>query len=88
MKQTITIEVPDGKKAVWKDNMVVFEDIEPQLHKTWEEFCEQNRLKSSEYFLTNSSCPMKVHSGKRLKYLCRNICPTDEAPEFYRYWED
>ena len=27
MKQTIEIEVPDGKKAVWKDNKVVFEDI-------------------------------------------------------------
>ena len=35
MKQTITIEVPDGKKAVWKDNKVVFEDIKkPQLPKT------------------------------------------------------
>lgn len=27
-KQTIEIEVPDGKKAVWKDGRVVFEDIE------------------------------------------------------------
>ena len=26
MKQTIEIEVPDGKKAVWKDNKVIFED--------------------------------------------------------------
>ena len=24
-KQTIEIEVPDGKKAVWKDGRVVFE---------------------------------------------------------------
>ena len=31
MKQIIEIEVPDGKKAVWKDNKVVFEDIKPQL---------------------------------------------------------
>ena len=38
MKQTIEIEVPDGKKAVWKDNKVVFEDIKPQLPKTWEEY--------------------------------------------------
>lgn len=27
MKQIIEIEVPDGKKAVWKDGEVVFEDI-------------------------------------------------------------
>ena len=38
MKQTIEIEVPDGKKAVWKDNKVIFEDIKPQLPKTWEEY--------------------------------------------------
>ena len=47
MKQTIEIEVevPDGKKAFWKDNKVVFEDIKSQLPKTWEEFCEQNPIK-------------------------------------------
>ena len=28
MKQIIEIEVPDGKKAVWKDGRVVFEDID------------------------------------------------------------
>ena len=38
MKQTIEIEVPDGKKAVWKDNKVIFEDIKPRLPKTWEEY--------------------------------------------------
>ena len=38
MKQTIEIEVPDDKKAVWKDNKVIFEDIKPQLPKTWEEY--------------------------------------------------
>ena len=27
MKQTIEIEVPDSKKAVLKDNKVIFEDI-------------------------------------------------------------
>ena len=44
MKQTIEIEVPDGKKAVWKDNKIVFEDIKLQLPKTWEEFCKQNNI--------------------------------------------
>ena len=38
MKQTIEIEVPNGKKAVWKDNKVIFEDIKPQLPKTWGEY--------------------------------------------------
>ena len=40
MKQTIEIEVPDGKQAIWKDNKVVFKDINPKLPKTWEEFCK------------------------------------------------
>lgn len=40
MKQTVEIEVPDGKKAVWKDGKVDFEDIEPQLPNTWKEFCK------------------------------------------------
>ena len=35
MKQTIEIEVPDGKEAVWKDGKVVFEDIKPQLPRPW-----------------------------------------------------
>ena len=38
MKQTVEIEVPDGKKAVWKDNKIIFEDIKPKLPKTWEEY--------------------------------------------------
>ena len=38
MKQTIEIEVPDGKKAVWKDNKVIFEDIKPRFPKTWKEY--------------------------------------------------
>ena len=44
MKQTIEIEVPKGKKAVWKDGTIVFEDIKPKLPKTWEEFCELNEV--------------------------------------------
>ena len=27
-KQTIEIEVPDGKQAVWKDDKVVFRDVD------------------------------------------------------------
>ena len=37
MKQTIEIEVPDGKVAVWEDGKVVFKDAKP-LPKTWDEF--------------------------------------------------
>ena len=50
MKQIIEIEVPEGKKLVLKDNTIVFEDIESQLPKTWEEFCKKMNNKDSYYF--------------------------------------
>ena len=82
MKQTIEIEVPDGKKAVWKDNKVVFEDIKPQLPKTWEEFCEQNEIKKSECYLdTSSSCIIERWVGERDISSDRNVLPNKQATE-------
>ena len=81
MKQTIEIEVPDGKKAVWKDNKVVFEDIKPQFPKTWEEFCKQNEIKKSEYYLNPSSRILELRDDKRDVFLDRNILPTRQAAE-------
>ena len=81
MKQTIEIEVPDGKKAVWKDNKVIFEDIKPQLPKTWEEFCEQNMIKKSEYYLNPSSCVLELWDDKRDIFSDRNVLPTRQAAE-------
>ena len=62
MKQTIEIEIPDGKKAVWKDNKVIFEDIKPQLPKTWDEFCLNNPLKAGEstIYINNSPYDFKI----------------------------
>ena len=79
MKQTIEIEVPDGKKAVWKDNKVVFEDIKPKFPKTWEEFCEQNMIKKNEYYIDVSSCIIAISDGKRYSSSDRNLLPSKEA---------
>lgn len=81
MKQTIEIEVPDGKKAVWKDNKVIFEDIKPQFPKTWEEFCEQNMIKKSEYYLDSYSCILKLGDNKRDISSDRNVLPNRQAAE-------
>ena len=81
MKQTIEIEVPDGKKAIWKDNKVVFEDIKPQFPKTWEEFCEQNAIKRSECYLDTSSCIIDMWDGKRDISSDRNVLPNKQATE-------
>lgn len=66
MKQTIEIEVPDGKQAIWKDNKVVFKDIKPKLPKTWEEFCKQNKTNDRNILLNKQAAEqhfalMKLH---------------------------
>lgn len=79
MKQTIEIEVPDGKKAVWKDGKLVFEDIKPQLPKTWEEFCEQNKIKEGECFIDDFCCIKEVEADERDKIIDRNMLPNKQA---------
>ena len=72
MKQTIEIEVPDGKKAVWKDNKIIFEDIEPQLPNTWEEFCKNYPIKKGECFIDASSNILETAWTSRHIYGDRN----------------
>ena len=81
MKQTIEIEVPDGKKAVWKDNKVIFEDIKPQFPKTWEEFCKQNKIEKNECYLDACSCIVEAFIRERCKDSDRNILPNKQAAE-------
>lgn len=84
MKQTIEIEVPDGKKAVWKEGKVVFEDLEPKLPKTWEEFCERKEIKKGECFINTSCYIMEVRIDRyneRRKNYDRNILPNNKSAE-------
>lgn len=82
MKQTIEIEVPDGKEAVWKDGKIVFEDIKPKLPRTWEEFCEQNGIKKSECYLDVSSCIIvEIGDSKRYSDVDKNVLPSKKAAE-------
>ena len=61
MKETIKIEVPDGKQAVLKDNQVIFENIGSQLPKTWEEFCEISNISEKECLISDYYGVSKVH---------------------------
>ena len=83
MKQTIEIEVPDGKKAVWKDNKVVFEDIKPPLPKTWEEFCKQNNINKGEAFIPTSGEieTIKKVNAQRIVDYDKNVLPSKQAAE-------
>ena len=81
MKQTIEIEVPDGKKAVWKNGKVIFEDIKPQLPKTWDEFCHNYEVQKGEYYINPDSDIETTSSDIRLEYSDRNILPSEKAAE-------
>ena len=84
MKQTIEIEVPDGKKAVWKEGKVVFEDIKPKLPKTWEEFCEQNEVRDGEYYIGSLSDLVDVMAenySHRRRNCDRKLLPNKKAAE-------
>lgn len=81
-KQVIEIEVPDGKKAVWKDGKVVFEDIKPKLPKIWEEFCDNYKIQEEEcYINTDAEIKKAVSSRNRLIYGDSNVLPNKQAAE-------
>ena len=80
MKQIIEIEVPEGKKAVWKDGTIVFEDLKPKLPKTWEEFCKNNPISDKEAFINyNGDINTIQHSRPRDYMLDKNTLPSEQA---------
>lgn len=83
MKQIIEIEVPDGKKAIWKDGTIVFEDIKPQLPKTWKEFCNMKSLNEFETYINDNSECIKIEDDSVTRRPCedRNVLPSIKAAE-------
>ena len=80
MKQIIEIEVPEGKKAIWKDGRIIYEDI-LKLPETWEEFCKLYPVKRGEYYISSDSIIMLSGNGNRLYETDRNILPSWEAAQ-------
>ncbi len=81
MKQTIDIEVPDGKKAVFKDGKVVFEDVTSGLPTTWREFCNKFPVSNMEFCIKFNSHIIKLVSSERDEREDRNILPNEKAAE-------
>ena len=81
MKQILEIEVPEGKKAIWKDNKIIFEDIIQKLPETWEEFCKLYPIKEEEYYIELNSIPTEVSIGERFDHDDKNILPSKKAAE-------
>lgn len=83
MKQKIEfeIEIPEGKKAVLKDNKIVFEDVVPELPKTWKEFCDTFNIPDGEYYIDNTS-EIDIRSGGSRDYDSdKNLLSSKEAAE-------
>ena len=81
MKQILEIEVPEGKKAIWKDNKIIFEDTIQKLPETWEEFCKLYPIKKEEYYIELNSIPTKVSIGERFNHDDKNVLPSKKAAE-------
>ena len=81
MKQILEIEVPEGKKAIWKDNKIIFEDIVQKLPETWEEFCKLYPIKEKEYYIELNSIPTETSIGERLDHDDKNVLPSKKAAE-------
>lgn len=83
IKQTIEIEIPEGKKAVWKDNQIVFEDIKLRLPKTWEEFCKMYSINNDERFISDFSniCTMTIKAIRTNRNISedKNLLPSEKA---------
>ena len=83
-KQIIEIEVPEGKKAIWKDGKVVFEDIAPKLPETWEEFLSLYPIKEGECYIDHTG---HINTFKSRIGNARNplydlsVLPSQEAAE-------
>ena len=79
MKQILEIEVPEGKKAIYKDNKIIFEDIVQKLPETWEEFCKLYPIKEEEYYIELNSIPTEVSIGERFDNDDKNVLPSKQA---------
>lgn len=84
MKQElkIEIEVPDGYKAVYNKDTQKVDVIKIELPKTWEEFCENNPMKSGECFLTEyGEIIYAVEKYRDTNF--KTILPNDETAEAF-----
>ena len=79
MKQMLEIEVPEGKKAIYKDNKIIFEDTIQKLPETWEEFCKLYPIKEKEYYIELNSIPTETSIGERFDHDDKNVLPSQQA---------
>lgn len=77
MKQTIEIDVPNGKKAVWRNGKIEYENL--PLPNTWEEFCKQNEIKKGECLIDDFGHIKEVLANERCGTIDKNVLPNKQA---------
>ncbi len=82
MKQTIEIEVPKGYKAMYNEDTQKVEIVKVGLPKTWDEFCENNPIKSGEYFIQSEDI-MRVIVGGLRDVTTKGVLPNKETAEAF-----
>lgn len=83
MEQTIKINVPKSKKAVYNEStqIISFVDIEPIRSKSWEEFCKNNPNNADEYGVYADSIIKSVNPNLRTIHNFHNLFKTKEDAE-------
>lgn len=87
MKQTIEIEVPDGKEVVYDEytKSIKFIDKKPIISKSWEEFVNNHPNISNEWFIENNTGLYQVSCDETIvnrdKNEDRNLLATKQDAE-------
>lgn len=74
MEQTIKINVPEGKKAVYNENTQTIEFVDLPKSKSWKEFCINHPSTKGEYYITSNSTIHRVACGYRDQNNTSNNC--------------
>ena len=85
MKQTIEIEieVPDGYKAVYKEDTQKIEIVKVGLPKSWEEYCKQNPIVDWEYFINERSEIGEIRKRERNPETDKSTIQTKDMAEAF-----
>lgn len=78
MKQTIEIEVPEDKVAVWEDGKLVFKD--KPLPKTWAEYAKKMDKTGDEHYIDSDGTIVRAYLINKPAMPC-NVLPSERAAE-------
>lgn len=85
MIKNLKIQIPEGYEIDKEQS--TFENIvfkkNPEFPTTWEEFCEQNSVVKSEYYISGNSDIFHVVNGTRNTTLDANLFKTREEAEAF-----